>query len=139
VVCVATAPTATDVTTAVAAGVTTIIHRRQATAERLADPIAAAAAGGADLPADLLRGLLDHTRDLHHTVLRPAGLTPTGCTPRQVQVLHLIATGHTTAQIATLLHQSERTVKSDLAAYASRYELRNRAHAVAHAIRAGII
>ncbi|MDG4834089.1 LuxR C-terminal-related transcriptional regulator [Solwaraspora sp. WMMD1047] len=56
-----------------------------------------------------------------------------------MQVLGLIAAGHTTVQIATRLYQSERTVKGDLAAYAIRHQLRNRAHAVAHAIRAGII
>jgi DNA-binding NarL/FixJ family response regulator len=59
--------------------------------------------------------------------------------PREIDVLRLIAEGLDTEEIAARLNYSERTVKNVLSAVFTRLNLRNRAHAVAYAVRAGLI
>ncbi|HVX44496.1 MAG TPA: LuxR C-terminal-related transcriptional regulator, partial [Mycobacteriales bacterium] len=49
------------------------------------------------------------------------------------------AEGYSTSEIAEQLAYSERTVKSALHDLTSRYQLRNRSHAVAFAMREGLI
>ncbi|WP_329008982.1 response regulator transcription factor [Streptomyces sp. NBC_01601] len=60
-------------------------------------------------------------------------------TPRQTSVLRLMADGHHNADIARLLSCSEHTVKNVIYDVMSRLHARNRAHAVAHAVRHGLI
>jgi DNA-binding NarL/FixJ family response regulator len=72
-------------------------------------------------------------------VLSPRGLTFTGLTEREVSVVRLLAEGYDTAEIARRLYYSERTVKNIIHDITSRLELRNRTHAVAYAIREGLI
>jgi DNA-binding NarL/FixJ family response regulator len=62
-----------------------------------------------------------------------------GLTSRDVEVLRLLADGHTTADIARLLAYSESTVKQLVHAILRSLGARNRAHAVALAIRAELI
>jgi DNA-binding NarL/FixJ family response regulator len=54
-------------------------------------------------------------------------------------VLRLIADGHDTNEIARPLCYSQRTVKNVLHDVTSRLKLRNRFHAVAYAVREGLI
>jgi len=54
-------------------------------------------------------------------------------------VLRLLAEGMDTAEIAAELCYSQRTVKNVLHGLTNRLNLRNRAHAVAHALRADVI
>jgi DNA-binding NarL/FixJ family response regulator len=56
-----------------------------------------------------------------------------------VEVLRLIADGFDTREIASKLSYSERTVKNVLHGITTRLRLRNRAHAVAYALRNGLI
>jgi DNA-binding CsgD family transcriptional regulator len=72
-------------------------------------------------------------------VLSPRGLTLTGLTPRETEVLRLVAEGHDTAEIAETMCYSERTVKNILHDLTTRLQLRNRSHAVAYAMREGLI
>jgi DNA-binding NarL/FixJ family response regulator len=65
--------------------------------------------------------------------------TGTTLTPREVDVLRLMAEGWDTAEIAGKLCYSERTVKNVIYAMTNRLNLRNRPHAVAYAVRAGVI
>ncbi|WP_285601030.1 LuxR C-terminal-related transcriptional regulator [Kineosporia sp. NBRC 101731] len=58
---------------------------------------------------------------------------------REVAVLTLVAQGFENAEIARRLNYSERTIKYVLAGLMTRHGLRNRAHAVAQAIRTGLI
>ena len=62
-----------------------------------------------------------------------------GLTPREEQVLLLLADGLSTAEIAERLSYSERTVKNVFYGVTSRLNLRNRPHAVAYALRLGLI
>ncbi|MGW0605390.1 response regulator transcription factor [Streptomyces sp. NPDC002644] len=60
-------------------------------------------------------------------------------TARQTSVLRLMAEGHGNADIALLLHCSEHTVKNVIYELMTRLQARNRAHAVAHAVRQGLV
>ncbi|MER5427915.1 response regulator transcription factor [Streptomyces sp. NPDC002588] len=59
--------------------------------------------------------------------------------PRELDVLRLIAEGMHCAEIAKELSYSERTVRYILYGAMKRMRTRNRAHAVSYAIRAGLI
>jgi DNA-binding NarL/FixJ family response regulator len=62
-----------------------------------------------------------------------------GFTERELRILRLVAQGLDTTEIAAELAYSERTVKNAIHAVTERYNLRNRSHAVAYAIRVGVI
>ena len=54
-------------------------------------------------------------------------------------MLRLLADGKDTAEVGQELFYSERTVKNIVHDITSRLELRNRTHAVAYAIKQGLI
>jgi DNA-binding NarL/FixJ family response regulator len=124
---------------AVEAGVSGVVRRSQATPGHLAGAIGAAAAGEGTLPPDLLGRLLSQVGRLQRQVLHPRGLTFAGLTEREVAVLRLLADGLDTAEVGRRLYFSERTVKNVIHDITSRLDLRNRTHAVAYAIRQGLI
>ncbi len=124
---------------AVEAGVSGVVRRSQATPAHLATAIEAAAAGEGTLPPDLLGRLLSQVGRLQRQVLHPRGLTFAGLTEREVSVLRLLADGLDTAEVGRRLYFSERTVKNVIHDVTSRLDLRNRTHAVAYAIRQGLI
>jgi DNA-binding CsgD family transcriptional regulator len=62
-----------------------------------------------------------------------------GPSPRERDVLRLLADGHSTREIAIRLAYSERTIKNILQDLTTRLSLRNRTQAVAHAVRSGWI
>lgn len=121
------------------AGVTGVVRRNEATPGNLAAAIRSAAAGEGTLPPDLLGRLLRQVGQLQRQVLSPRGLTFSGLTEREASVLRLLADGFDTAEVGQQLFYSERTVKNIIHDVTSRLELRNRSHAVAYAIREGLI
>ncbi len=124
---------------AVEAGTCAIIRRDDARTDVLVRSIRAADAGDGAIPPDLLGRLLDHVSHLQATVLTPRGLSFSGLTTREVDVLRLIADGFDTTEVASRLSYSERTVKNVVADVTRRHGLRNRTHAVAYALRQGLI
>jgi DNA-binding NarL/FixJ family response regulator len=128
-----------DLLAAVEAGVSGVIRRTEATAGNMAAAIRSAAAGEGTLSPDLLGRLLRQVGQLQRQVLTPRGLTFSGLTERETSVLRLLAQGHDTAEVGRQLFYSERTVKNIIHDVTSRLDLRNRAHAVAYAIREGLI
>lgn len=124
---------------AIDAGVCAIVRRSEATATRLAQLAVRAAAGEAVLPSDVQSRLLRQVSRLQHHVLMPLGLSHAGLSEREVRVLRLVADGLDTHQIASELCYSERTVKVILHDVINRFQLRNRSHAVAYALREGLI
>ena len=98
-----------------------------------------AAAGDGAVPPDLLGRLLNQVGQLQRQVLGPRGLTFSGLAEREVQVLRLVADGFDTEEIAQKLSYSQRTVKNVLHDVTSRLHLRNRSHAVAYALKHGLI
>lgn len=129
----------TGLVAAVEAGVCGFVRRSEAVPERLAGAVAAASAGDGTVPPDLLGRLLEQMGRLHRQVLAPRGLTFSGMTEREISVLKLVADGLDTAEVASQLYYSERTVKNVLHDVTTRLNLRNRAHAVAYAVRQGLI
>ncbi|MEV7197007.1 response regulator transcription factor [Streptomyces sp. NPDC093510] len=119
-------------------GVAAIVWRREATAHRLSQAVLTAAEGGGDLPADLLGQLIGQVRRLHRGGAEEPGYL-TSFAKREVDVVRLVAEGFDTAEIATKLSYSERTVKNVMYGLTTRLHLRNRAHVVAYALREGYI
>jgi DNA-binding NarL/FixJ family response regulator len=120
-------------------GVSGLLRRSEATPDVLVRTIQKVAAGEGVIPSDLLGHLLGQVGRLQRQVLSPRGLTFTGLSDREVQVLRLIADGLDTNEIARELCYSQRTVKNVLHDVTTRLQLRNRSHAVAYAVREGLI
>lgn len=128
-----------DVATAVEAGVACLLRRSQATSDALRTAIRAAAGGEGYLPPDLLGGLMRQVQTISNGVLAPRGFSFTGLSGRELDVLRLVGEGRDTREIAKELSYSERTVKNILQEITSRFGLRNRSHAVAWAMRQGLL
>lgn len=124
---------------AVEAGVAGILRRNQATTINILATIRSVAAGEGTVPPDMLARLLDQIGHLQRQVLAPRGLTFSGLTERELNVLRLLADGYDTTEVSGQLFYSERTVKNIIHDVTSRLELRNRTHAVAYAIKQGLI
>ena len=58
---------------------------------------------------------------------------------REVAVLRLLAQGMSTREVARALSYSERTIKNVVYDLTTRNGLRNRTHAVAVAVRSGVV
>lgn len=119
---------------AIAAGARGLLRRREATPTRLARTVLAAAGGDCTVPPDMLNRMLENDP-------RPAAaeLSTTGLSDRERAVLSLVAEGHETSEIARTLSYSTRTVTTVVYDITRRFRLRNRAHAVAYALRAGLL
>lgn len=128
-----------EILTAVETGVCAVARRAESTPEMLVRLVTAAAAGEGALPPDLLGRLLNRVSRLQRHVLEPRGMRLGGITDREGEVLRLVASGLSTQEIAERLCYSPRTVKSILHDVTNRFQLRNRAHAVAYALREGLI
>ncbi|SFK68217.1 DNA-binding response regulator, NarL/FixJ family, contains REC and HTH domains [Geodermatophilus ruber] len=124
---------------AVEAGMAGLLRRADATSERLAHAVCSVAKGDGTVPPDLLGRLLAQVGRVQRQLLSPRGFTLTGLSEREIEILRLIADGFDTAEIATALSYSERTVKNVLHDVTSRLQLRNRSHAVAYALKQGMI
>lgn len=125
-----------DVLHALAAGARGLLLRREADASRLAHAVLAAARDDCTLPPGLLEELLDQPE----TSVRGSGGWSEGMlSDRERSVLRLVADGHETAEIAQRLAYSPRTVTTVVHDITQRFRLRNRAHAVAYALRAGLL
>ncbi|MGW0822966.1 helix-turn-helix transcriptional regulator [Streptomyces sp. NPDC002845] len=129
----------TELLDVIECGVGAIVWRREATAHRLVQAVLAASRGDGDLPSDLLGRLINQVGTLHRTHAGRSGTPASGLTPREADVLRLVAEGLDTGEIAGKLSYSERTVKNVMHGLTTRLHLRNRAHAVAYALREGYI
>lgn len=139
IVLVVTTVEESDLLGAVELGIAGLIRRRDASPERLVESITLAARGEASVPPDLLGRMLRQLKHVHDYVLLPANMHVSGLTSREIEVLSLIADGNDTRQIATELCYSERTIKNIIQDVTRRFGLRNRSHAVAYALRNGLI
>lgn len=138
VVLVATVLDEESVLTAVEAGVRAILRRHDAHPVRLAALIRCARRGEGAVPGDVLGRLLDQVGRFNAELV-PMGRHLNGLNDREMQILGLVSEGYETAEIAQRLSYSERTIKGVLHDVTTRLQLRNRTHAVAYALRRGLI
>jgi two-component system response regulator NreC len=69
----------------------------------------------------------------------PAGSTPDDLSDRELEVLRLIALGHTNSEIAEQLHLSVRTVESHRAHIQQKLRLTTRSELVRYALERGLV
>ncbi len=127
-----------DVLTVAECRAVAILPRAAATGDRVLRSVLAAASGGGVMPPNMVAELLEHVRRLRRELGAPAA-TGGRLTAREIDVLRLMADGMDTAEIASTLAYSERTVKNVFYGMTTRLDLRNRPHAVAYALRKGMI
>ena len=123
----------------IAVGASGLVRRREADVGRLSRAVLAAATGDCTVPPDMLALLLGQPVPGQPD---PAGgdrWPGPGLSEREHAVLNLIAGGRETDEIARELCYSTRTVVGVVHDITHRFRLRNRAHAVAYAIRAGLL
>jgi DNA-binding NarL/FixJ family response regulator/class 3 adenylate cyclase len=107
--------------------------------EQLVEGIRSVASGDALLAPTITR------RVIEEFVRRPPGASrPTPpeldeLTPREVEVLQLMARGHSNAEIATELVVSDTTVKTHVAHVLTKLDLRDRVQAVVFAYESGLV
>ncbi|MEU3795928.1 response regulator transcription factor [Streptomyces fructofermentans] len=122
---------------AVRHGLVSVLPRSQTGFPEILQAVLTSRAGGAQMPGDLLRSLIEELRAL---LRDPTGsILPGGLEGREVEVLRLLAEGLDTTEIASKLNYSERTIKNIIFAVTRRLNLRNRTHAVAYAMRVGAL
>lgn len=137
---VADKPTAKQLVRAVGMGLVAFMPRERTTLSDITDMLCAVTRGAASLPQPLLGSLLEQirTRQWNHPTAEAAD-EPASFTSREIAVLRQLAAGFSTAEIASALHYSERTVKYVIHEMIVRHGLRNRVHAVAYALRQGLL
>jgi DNA-binding NarL/FixJ family response regulator len=127
---------------AVQAGAVGLLRRRETTRESLWQLVRSVAAGDAVVPPDLLAALLPRrpaSAATGETGMVPRLLALGGLNERELSVLRLLGEGADTREIAHRMVYSERTVKTIIQDVVRRFGLRNRTHAVAYAVRHGLI
>jgi DNA-binding NarL/FixJ family response regulator len=112
---------------------------KNASAAEIHDAIVAVRAGEALLDPSVQRRLLDALASAPGAVPAAAGgELPDGLTPREAEVLRLMAAGRTNTEIAAELVVSESTVKTHVNRIFAKAGVRDRGQAVAYAYRHGL-
>lgn len=137
---VADKPTAEQLVRVVDLGLVAYMSRDETTLADISDMLCAVTRGAASLPQPMLESLLEQIRTRRWKEDTPeVNDEPSSFTDRELAVLHQLAAGFSTTEIASALHYSERTVKYIIHEMIVRHGLRNRVHAVAFALRQGIL
>ena len=110
---------------------------KDVTAERLFDAVRVVASGEALLAPTVTRRLIAEFARLRPS--RPAAPVPQGLTPRETEVLRLLAEGLSNPEIAARLVVSEETVKTHVSRVLNKLGLRDRIQAVVMAYETGLI
>jgi len=120
-----------DVVRVLRSGTLVMLRFADVTPSRLAAAVQAARDGEVRLPHEVLVGVLGGTGTPNQA--------ETSRPPRQTRVLALMAEGQDNAMIARSLLCSNHTVKNVIYDMMARLQVRNRAHAVACGVAAGLI
>jgi len=112
---------------------------KDVTAERLFDAVRVIAAGDALLAPAVTRRLIAEFATLHRQPDRPPPAAIAALTPRETQVLRLIAEGLSNPEIAHRLTVTEETVKTHVSRLLSKLGLRDRTQAVVIAYETGLV
>ena len=116
----------------VAAGARGYLSKESARGE-ICDAIVAVARGGTALAPEAQAGLAAQVQERERADSRPQ------LTPREHEVLRLIAEGHSAPEIGRRIHLSPTTVKSHLHKLYEKLGVSDRAAAVAEAMRSGLL
>ena len=115
-------------------------HTKDSDRGQVARAVQAAAAGQAVMEPEVQQRLLHAATSAPAAPAgEPAYATVEGLTSREIEVLRLIALGLSNAEIAERLFVSEATVKTHVNHVFAKTGVRDRAQAVAHAFRIGIV
>ncbi|EPD64626.1 MULTISPECIES: response regulator [Streptomyces] len=110
---------------------------KDVTAERLFDAVRVVAAGEALLAPGITRRLIAEFARMRPRA--PAGGTLAALTPRETDVLRLLAEGLSNPELAERLHVGEETVKTHVSRILSKLGLRDRTQAVVMAYETGLV
>ncbi|MFI5527219.1 DNA-binding response regulator [Kitasatospora sp. NPDC051853] len=124
---------------AIEAGAAGLLRRREVGGDRLVRTVLTAAGGDFTVPPDLIDSLLEYGAAAAAPGPRGEHGAHGGLDDRELAVLRLVADGRETEEIARELCYSPRTVTTVVRDINRRYRLRNRAHAVAYALRTGLL
>ncbi len=114
-------------------------------AAQLFDCLAGLERGEAPLSRELSASLLAEFAhqavelDEHATTTRPEEPPTTDLTPRQREILELVASGLTYKEVGAALHLSENTIKYHMGEILARLHLKSREQAVTYALRTGLL
>jgi DNA-binding NarL/FixJ family response regulator len=111
---------------------------KNASAAEIRQAIAAVRSGEALLDPSVQRRLLDALASAPGAIAQPEEELPDGLTPREAEVLRLMAAGRTNQEIAAELVVSEATVKTHVNRIFAKAGVRDRGQAVAYAYRHGL-
>jgi DNA-binding NarL/FixJ family response regulator len=112
---------------------------KDVTAERLFDAVRVIAAGDALLSPGVTRRLISEFTRLKPPPDGPPATALAGLTPRETQVLRLVAAGLSNPEIAAQLVVTEETVKTHVSRMLSKLGLRDRTQAVVTAYETGLV
>ncbi|MEV6108924.1 response regulator transcription factor [Streptomyces sp. NPDC051940] len=111
---------------------------KDVTAEHLFDAVRVVAAGEALLAPTVTRRLIqEFARQRRKTPAQQPGLP--ALTPRETEVLKLVAQGLSNPEIAARLHVGEETVKTHVSRILGKLGLRDRTQAVVAAYESGVV
>src|SRR5260370_1291997 len=112
---------------------------KDVTAERLFDAVRVIAAGEALLAPAVTRRLISEFARLRPSTATPSAAEFATLTPRESQVLLLVAEGLSNPEIAARLVVTEETVKTHVSRVLSKLGLRDRTQAVVTAYESGLV
>jgi DNA-binding NarL/FixJ family response regulator len=112
---------------------------KDVTAERLFDAVRVVAAGDALLAPAVTRRLISEFARLRPKLGAPSVAALAALTPRETQVLRLVAEGLSNPEIAARLVVTEETVKTHVSRVLSKLGLRDRTQAVITAYESGLV
>jgi DNA-binding NarL/FixJ family response regulator len=128
-----------EVLAIIQAGAIGYLCKETLTPDALGSAALAAAQGAGVLAPELLGEFMQGLSRVSRELLEPNGLSLSRLSTREQQVLSLVAEGHSTREVASGLHYSERTVKNVLHDVVTKLNARTRSQAVAEAVRQGLI
>jgi DNA-binding NarL/FixJ family response regulator len=112
---------------------------KDVTAERLFDAVRIIAAGDALLAPTITRRLISEFAAMHRQRDTPPATALAALTPRETQVLRLVAEGLSNFEIAGRLTVTEETVKTHVSRILTKLGLRDRTQAVVTAYESGLV
>jgi DNA-binding NarL/FixJ family response regulator len=112
---------------------------KEATAGQLYDAVRVIAAGDALLAPTVTRRLISEFARIHPPVAVPQPSSLAALTPRETEVLRLVAEGLSNSEIAARLTVTDDTVKTHVSRLLAKLGLRDRVQAVVTAYESGLV